>query len=80
MLFRSEYDFTITLFGKACEYLPYIYASFVRAGKNGVFKSRTPFSIIKVCVCEKNILIEDADKKTVQQQIDELEKLLGRKK
>lgn len=29
---------------------------------------------------EKNILIEDADKKTVQQQIDELEKLLGRKK
>ena len=54
----SEYDFTITLFGKACEYLPYTYASFVRAGKNGVFKSRTPFSIIKVCVGEKNILID----------------------
>ena len=54
----SEYDFTITLFGKACEYLPYIYASFVRAGKNGIFKSRTPFSVTKVCVGEKNILID----------------------
>ena len=29
---------------------------------------------------EKNILIEDADKKTVKEQIDELEKALGRKK
>lgn len=54
----SEYGFTITLFGKACEYLPYIYAAFVRAGKNGVFKSRTPFSVTKVCVGEKNILID----------------------
>lgn len=56
----SEYDFTITLFGKACEYLPYIYASFVQAGKNGVFKSRTSFSVTKVCVGEKNILIDSA--------------------
>lgn len=54
----SEYGFTITLFGKACEYLPYIYAAFVRAGKNGLFKSRTPFSVTKVCVCEKNVLID----------------------
>lgn len=54
----SEYDFTITLFGKACEYLPYIYASFVRAGRDGIFKSRTPFSVTKVCVGEKNILID----------------------
>lgn len=29
---------------------------------------------------EKNILIEDADKKTVKEQIEELEKALGRKK
>lgn len=54
----SEYGFTITLFGKACEYLPYIYATFVRAGKNGIFKSRTPFSVTKVCIGEKNILID----------------------
>lgn len=54
----SEYGFTITLFGKACEYFPYIYAAFVRAGKNGLFKSRTPFSVTKVCVGEKNILID----------------------
>ncbi|MBP5452385.1 MAG: CRISPR system precrRNA processing endoribonuclease RAMP protein Cas6 [Treponema sp.] len=54
----SEYDFTITLFGKACEYLPYIYASFVRAGTEGIYKSRTQFEITKVCIGEKNILID----------------------
>ena len=54
----SEYDFTITLLGKASDYLPYIYAVFVRAGKKGLFKSRTPFSVTKVCVGEKNILID----------------------
>lgn len=54
----SEYDFTITLLGKACEYLPYIYAAFVRAGRDGLFKSRTSFSVTKVCIGEKNILID----------------------
>ena len=54
----TEYDFIITLFGKADEYLPYIYAAFVRAGKNGLFKSRIRFSVTKVCVDEKNILID----------------------
>ena len=54
----DEYDFTITLLGKAVEYLPYIYASFVRAGAEGIFRKRTPFEITKVCVGEKNILID----------------------
>lgn len=54
----SECDFTITLLGKSIDYLPYIYSAFVRAGKNGVFKSRTPFSVTKVCVGGKNILID----------------------
>ena len=50
-------EFTLTLFGKAIDYLPYIYASFVRAGKDGIFKSRTKFEITKVCCNGKNILI-----------------------
>lgn len=54
----SEYDFTITLFGKAIEYLPYIYASFVRTGQSGIFKSRTQFKITQVAVDKKNILID----------------------
>ncbi len=53
----QEYDFTITLFGKAIDYLPYIYAAFVRAGKNGLFKKRVPFEIQKILVEDKNILI-----------------------
>lgn len=50
-------DFTLTLFGKAIDYLPYIYASFVRAGKDGIFKSRTKFEVTKVCCNGKDILI-----------------------
>lgn len=53
----QEYDFTITLFGKAIDYLPYIYAAFVRAGKNGLFKERVPFTVQKVLVGDKNILV-----------------------
>lgn len=55
----SEYIFTITLFGKAVEYLPYIYAAFVRAGKEGLFKSRTPFTITQINAAGKNILVEE---------------------
>lgn len=56
----SEYDFTITLLGKAIDYLPYVYTAFVHAGKEGVFKSRTPFIVDKVEADKKNILL-DAD-------------------
>lgn len=56
----SEYDFTITLLGKAIDYLPYMYAAFVHAGKEGVFKSRTPFIVDKVEADKKSILL-DAD-------------------
>lgn len=55
----SEYEFSITLLGKAIEYLPYIYAAFVKTGKEGIFKSRTPFVITNVLVNGKNILIDE---------------------
>ncbi len=55
----SEYDFTITLFGKAVDYLPYIYAAFARTGKNGLFKARTPFIVKQVIAGGKNILIDE---------------------
>ncbi len=55
----SEYEFTVTLFGKTCNYLPYIYASLYKAGEDGFFKEREKFSIVKVLVDEKNILSED---------------------
>jgi len=50
------YDFTITLFGKAIEYLPYIYAAFVKTGEGGIFKSRTQFIVKKVMIGDENIL------------------------
>jgi len=52
----SEYDFTMTLFGKAVDYLPYIYAAFVRAGESGIFKNRTRFSVVDMSVGGKSIL------------------------
>ena len=54
----SEYEFTITLLGKAVDYLPYIYTAFVRAGEDGVFKSRTKFEITGVMAGGKNILLD----------------------
>ena len=68
----QEYDFTITLFGKAVDYLPYIYAAFVRAGKTGIFKSRTPFSVEQVLVNGKNILI-DSDHIDTGNQAEKIE-------
>lgn len=56
----SSYDFTIALFGRALEYLPYIYAAFCRAGKDGLFKSRTPFAVYNVTAKEQSIL-EDSE-------------------
>ena len=58
----SSYDFTLTLFGKAVEYLPYIYASIEAAGKSGLFKSRTPFRITSVstnCFGKRQELLND---------------------
>ena len=55
----QKYDFTITFFGKAIEYLPYVYAAFVRAGKNGLFKARTPFVVKSVFADDRNILLEE---------------------
>lgn len=55
----SEFNFTITLFGKAVEYLPYIYAAVVRSGKDGLFKSRTQFEVVDVSIDGKNIMINE---------------------
>ena len=55
----SEYKFTITLFGKAIDYLPYIYAALVRAGKEGLFKTRTPFAITEIVAADKNVLVAE---------------------
>ncbi len=54
----SKYVFKITLFGRAIEYLPYIYAALVRSGQDGLFKSRTQFEIESVFTNRKNILID----------------------
>ena len=55
----TEYNFTITLFGKAVEYLPYIYAAVVRSGKDGLFKPRTQFEVVNVSIYEKSILLSE---------------------
>lgn len=55
----TEFNFTITLFGKAIEYLPYVYAAFVRSGKDGIFKNRTSFEITNVVANGKNIFIDE---------------------
>ena len=55
----NEYNFTITLFGKAIDYLPYIYAAFVRTGQKGMFKERVHFSVQKVSANQKDILISE---------------------
>lgn len=55
----DKYDFTITLFGKAIDYLPYMYAAFVRAGQKGMFKERVPFIVQKVSANQKDILISE---------------------
>ena len=55
----SQNEFTITLYGKACDYLPYIYAAFYRASKQGLFKERIPFDITDVKIAEKSILIDE---------------------
>ena len=55
----ADFNFTITLFGKAVEYLPYIYAAVVRSGKDGLFKSRTQFEVADVSIDGKSILINE---------------------
>lgn len=55
----TEYSFLVTLFGKSVEYLPYIYAAFVRAGNDGIFKRRSQFRIRNVVSGGKNILIDE---------------------
>ena len=54
----SDYRLTITLMGHTIEYLPYIYAAIARAGKGGMFKSRTPFEVTDIKVGGQSILLD----------------------
>ncbi len=54
----DDYSFVLTLFGKAVDYLPYVYAAFVRAGQSGIFKARSQFEILSVTANKKNLLID----------------------
>ena len=60
----DSFDFSITLFGEAIKYLPYIYAAFVRAGRAGVFKERAPFVITDVKCNGSSILIDEENIQT----------------
>lgn len=60
----DSFDFSITLFGEAIKYLPYIYAAFVRAGRAGVFKERTPFVITDVKCNGSSILMDEENIQT----------------
>lgn len=55
----SDTSFTINLYGEACNYLPYIYAAFFKAGQKGLFKDRIPFKIDDVKIADKSILIDE---------------------
>ena len=61
----DDYSFVLTFFGKAVDYLPYIYAAFVRAGQNGIFKARNKFEIESVITNKKNLLIDQNHLDTV---------------
>jgi CRISPR-associated endoribonuclease Cas6 len=47
---------SLTLIGKASEYLPYIYFALRRAGETGIFKQRTKYVIDDVTIGEESIL------------------------
>lgn len=61
----DDYSFVLTLFGKTVDYLPYIYAAFVRAGQSGIFKARSQFEILSVIANKKNLLIDQNHLDTV---------------
>ncbi len=59
-----RFDLTITLFGNAVSYLPYIYAALVRAGEFGLFSIRIPFHIDEVSVGNESILLSESQIRT----------------
>lgn len=52
----NENSFSMTVFGKAVSYLPYIYAALVRAGRGGIFKERIQFTVVDLQVKGMSIL------------------------
>lgn len=55
----SDFMFTLTLFGKAIDALPYIFAAFMRQETFGLFRSRTRFKIANVSFENKSLLKND---------------------
>ena len=55
----SEASFSMALLGHAIDFLPYIYASFYKAGKTGLFKERIKYEILDVSICGNSILIDE---------------------
>ena len=68
----EAYDFTITLFGKAIDFLPYIYAAFLRAGKVGIFRACVSFAIEDVRVNNESI-VEDENHIDTEIQANEID-------
>ncbi len=66
----SESAFTINLYGKACDYLPYIYAAFYKAGQKGLFKERIPFAINDVKIGGHSIMIDEENLDTNNSPLD----------
>lgn len=60
----SSYSFALVLIGKAVDYIPYIYAALVNAGKRGVQKERTKFVIAEMTAGGRTILENDGSLKT----------------
>jgi len=56
---QTTASFSITLFGNAIDFLPYIYAAFFRAGKNGLFREKIPYEIQNVSINDRSILIDE---------------------
>ncbi len=55
----SEAEFTITLFGDAVKFFPYIYAAFARAGRFGLFKDRIGYTIDDVIINGDSVLVDE---------------------
>ena len=53
------FHFYLILLGKSTKYLPYIYASLVKAGEHGLDRKRISFKVESITVDGKNIIHED---------------------
>jgi len=56
---QQDLHVMVQLFGKGCDYVPHMIFAFREAGKNGLFRSRTPFSISVFNTQNHPVLEED---------------------